>query len=133
MSNYNNNEIDVMTDIELKQFVVIATKMLENAKNTYTKAKLTFDLANQHLKKIEFVVEQYWSVGSYPGYECQYSNVELKKACFKVSKLEFRLKEIGHNLSTLKSTIGYAKTEIYSRSSVGDDVQSIFNDMFDEV
>jgi len=57
MNNYNDKEIEAMNDTELKQFVGIATKMLDRAKANELKAKLALDVAQKLYERIGIDLE----------------------------------------------------------------------------
>ena len=131
MNNYNDKEIEAMNDTELKQFVGIATKMLDRAKTNELKAKIALDVAKKLYERIGIDLEDDEGYASWN--PCPHSYADLRVACKKVSKLEFKLKEINNQLFYLKRTIGRVKTEANMRSGVDGKVSSIINDLFDEV
>jgi hypothetical protein len=140
MNHYDDKEIEVMTDDELKQFLGIANKMLEKAKANQTKTKIALDQAQKLYKEIDSEIDSYWEHGSYPGYDYPYSNADSKAASKKVEKLEFKTKELGHEIIYLQRTIGRAKVELGSRESIKvgmpsfrSCVQNELDDMFGEV
>lgn len=131
MNNYNDKEIELMNNNELKQFVGIATKMLDRAKTNALKAKIALDVAQKLYERIDIDLEDGEGYDSWN--PCPHSYTDLRVAGKKVSKLEFKLKEINNQLFYLKRTIGRAKTEANMRSGVDGKVSSIINDLFDEV
>lgn len=140
MNNYDDKEIEAMSDDELKQFLGIATKMLEKAKSNQTKTKIALDQAKALHETMESEIDSYWEDGTYPGYECPYSRSESKAVGKKVGKIELKLKELEHEIGYLQRTIGRAKVELGSRESIKagvpsyvNRVQSELDDMFGEV
>lgn len=139
MNHYDDKEIEVMGDDELKQFLGIANKMLEKAKANQTKGKIALDQAKGHHEQIKRDLDDDdW--GRYAEVADYYSYSDLKVAQNKVNKLEFKLKELGHEIFYLQRTIGRAKVELGSRESIKaglpsfrSRVESELDDLFGEV
>lgn len=131
MNNYDDKEIGAMTNDELGKFLGITKKMLDRAKVNQTKVKIALDHAQKLYERIDIDLQDNDSYDSWN--PCPYSYADLRVAGKKVSKLEFKLKEINNQLFYLKRTIGRAKTEANMRSGVDGKVSSIINDLFDEV
>ncbi|HAU4290831.1 TPA: hypothetical protein ACQVKY_005615 [Serratia marcescens] len=138
MNNYNDKEIEVMSDDELGQFLGIANKMLEKAKSNQTKAMIALDQAQSLYNEINECLRN----RSLYDWEnpCPYSSENRKSAASKVDKLEFKLKELKHEIFYLQRTIGRGKVELGSRESIkakapsfSDRWDSELNDLFGEV
>lgn len=142
MNNYNDKEIEVMSDDELGQFLSILARMLAHDKKAQTKYKIEFDQAKSYRDELSAAYDKYWNAATDDDGEYLYQYEEIKPPCSsseigvvngKVRKLEFKLKELSHELFYLERTIAKAKNEANARSGVRDKVSSIINDMFDEV
>ncbi|MCD0496840.1 hypothetical protein LP085_08265 [Achromobacter sp. MY14] len=116
MNNYDDKEIEVMSDEEIKQFVGILGKMLKSAQTKELTAKVELDQAQKHwfYDRPKWVADQ-------------------KALSKRIDKLEFKLKEISNQLFYLKRTLGRTKSEINARSCVREKVETIIDDLFDEV
>ena len=125
MNNYDDKEIEVMSDEEIKQFVGILGKMLKSAQTKELKTKIELDqVAKSRSPECpEFV----------PFYGRSEWVAEQSARVKKTAKLEFKLKEIRNQLFYLKRTLGRTKAEINARSCVREKVEKIIDDLFDEV
>ena len=137
MNHYDDKEIEVMTDDELKQFLGIANKMLEKAKVNQTKARIALDQVQKLYAEIkgEMSDEDY---GRWDEYEYDYRDRDA--AYIKIGKCELKLKELKHEIFYLQRTIGRVKVELGNRESIKSGfpsfrsrVQSELDDMFGEV
>ena len=139
MNYYDDKEIEVMTDDELKQFLSIANRMLEKAKANQTRGKIALDQVQKLYEEIKADLDdEDWGRDS--EVSDHYSYADLKVAQSKVHRLEFKLKELWHEIIYLQRTIGRAKVELGSRESIKvgmpsfrSRVESELDDMFGEV
>lgn len=137
MNNYDDKEIEVMSDEEIKQFVGIATKMLEKAKANQTKGKIALD----QVQKLYAEIKHEMSDEDYGRWDdCQYNYRDRDAAYNKIGKCELKLKELKHEIFYLERTIGRAKVELGSRESIKAGVPSFrslveseLDDLFGEV
>lgn len=60
MNNYNDKEIEVMSDDELGQFLSILARMLAHDKKAQTKYKIEFDQAKSYRDELSAAYDKYW-------------------------------------------------------------------------
>lgn len=141
MNNYNDREIEVMSDDDLKQFLAIVNKMLERDSKHQTKLKIELDQATTYRDELSAKYEKYLDFITDDDDEYRFDYEDMEPPCNtdeiramnkKVERLQFKLKELSHKLFYLQRTLGRAKAEVNARSGIKGKVSSLIDDIFGE-